>query len=387
MTYNSYNPKYKAVFSKANNHIVIYDTTLRDGEQMPGVSFTVEQKMRVAEKLDEIGVPQIEAGFPIVSKTEKKAVKAISNMSLNAEILALSRLEKGDIDTVIDCDADIILLFIASSDIHLKYKLKMKHGEIKEKVSECVQYARDHGLRVSFSTEDTTRTDLSFLKELYTIALDTGAERIGITDTLGCATPEGIGKLTKEIRKLTKKTLSIHCHNDFGLALANALSAIFSGANAVATTVNGIGERAGNVPLEELVTSLKFLYSIDTGINTKKLTEISTLVSKISRVNIHRNKPIVGSNVFSHESGIHVAAILNNPSTYEYISPESVGNKRRLFMGKHTGSTYIYNKLKEKKLTLDEKTVAKILADVKSIGEENGTVTDTEFWRIVEKYL
>jgi isopropylmalate/homocitrate/citramalate synthase len=360
---------------------------LRDGEQMPGVSFTIEQKMKIAEKLDEIRVPQIEAGFPIVSKTEKKAVKTISNADLNAEILALSRLEKGDIDAVIDCNVDIILLFIASSDIHLKYKLKMKRGEIKERVSECVQYARDHGLRVSFSTEDTTRTELSFLKGLYTTALDAGAERIGITDTLGCATPEGIGRLTGEIRKLTKKTLSIHCHNDFGLALANALSALFSGANAVATTVNGIGERAGNVPLEEFVVSLKFLYGMDLGIDTKKFTELSTLVSRFSKVNIHKNKPIVGSNVFSHESGIHVAAILNNPSTYEYISPESVGNKRRLFMGKHTGSTYVYNKLKEKKLALDEKTIAKILADIKRVGEEDGTVSDTEFWRIVEKHL
>jgi len=341
---------------RLSDNIVIYDSTLRDGEQMPGISFSPEQKLSIAGKLDEIGVPEIEAGFPAVSKTELESVKTIANEGLNAKILALSRLKKEDIDAAIRSDADLVLLFIASSPLHLRYKLHCSEKEIKDKIVESIEYAKDHGIVPSFSAEDSTRTPLSFLEELVALADESGAKRIGLTDTVGCATPQTIKYLFSHMKKIVSTPLSAHLHNDFGLGLINAITALSSGATYVCTTVNGWGERAGNVPLEQLVISLKVLYKKDLGIDTTKLLELSEMVSRFTGLPTPKTHPLVGSNIFTHESGIHVAAILEDPRTYESISPELVGNKRNLVLGKRTGKHMIRQILDDHGIEADEET-------------------------------
>ena len=367
--------------------ITVYDSTLRDGEQMPGVSFNKSKKIAIATKLDAVGVPQIEAGFPAVSSEEKKAVKAIKKEGLNAKILALSRLRKEDIDTCIDCDIDMVLLFIASSSIHLRYKLRMDEDEVLERTGSLVQYAKDHGLKTSFSTEDSTRTELNFLRKIYQMAERHGADRIGLTDTVGCISPERIRYLTTKVKQSLHKPLSIHLHNDFGLALANALVGVQCGASAVATTVNGIGERGGNLALEEFVVAMNVLYKKDLGIDTSGLKELSELVAKMSGVKISKNKPLVGQNAFSHESGIHVAATLECPMTYEAIPPKLVGGKRRLVLGKHSGKTVVKDRLEEKGIEVTEEKICDILREIKVIGEQKGRVSNREFWKVVRKHI
>jgi len=371
-------------FSLSDN-IVIYDSTLRDGEQMPGISFSPEQKLALARKLDEIGIPEIEAGFPAVSKTEVEAVKTIANDGLNAKILALSRLKKEDIDAAIRSDADLVLLFIASSPLHLKYKLHCSEQEIKNKVVESIEYAKDHGIVPSFSTEDSTRTRLTFLEELVTLADEAGAKRIGFTDTVGCATPQTIRYLFSHMRKLVSTPFSAHIHNDFGLGLINAITALSSGATHVCTTINGWGERAGNVPLEQLVMSLKILYKKDLGIDTTKFWEVSEMVSHFTGLPIPKTHPLVGSNIFTHESGIHVAAILENPQTYESIPPELVGNKRNLVLGKHTGKHMIKQLLNDHGIEADEELLVDIVSQVKQLGERNGHLSDEEITQIINR--
>lgn len=379
--------KYNSVAKKQIPDITIYDSTLRDGEQMPGVAFNSEQKLEIAKKLSEIGIKQIEAGFPAVSESERKSIKRITKEKLNSEILALSRLSKKDIDYCLNCNIDFILLFIATSDIHLKYKLKCTKDEIKERMIETIDYAKKHGVKVSFSTEDSTRTELKFLKEIYKFAEELKVDRVGIADTLGCTNPEGIGFLVREISKTVRVPLSVHLHNDFGFALANSLIAVQNGAKAIATTVNGIGERAGNVSLEEFVIALKVLYGKELGIKTEKLFELSKMVEKFTRAKIHKNKPLVGKNVFSHESGVHVSAVLNNPITYESIPPELVGNRRRFVLGKHSGIFFIRYKLEKKGIKLGEEILEEILKEVKIKGEKRGFVSEKEFWEIVRKYF
>ena len=367
--------------------IIIYDTTLRDGEQTPGVSFTKEEKLDIAKLLDEIGIHQIEAGFPVVSKEETAAVKAIVNEGLNADILALTRLKRCEVDLAIDCGVDMILLFIASSELHRRYKLNCSYDELEARILDVVDYAASHGLRTSFSTEDTTRSDWEIIKRFFSAAESSGAERLGITDTVGCVNPDGLSYLVRKVKSLSKLPVSIHLHNDFGLALANAIAGVKAGATAVSTTANGIGERAGNVPLEEFVISLEVLYGYDFGFRNEKFKELSEMVSRYSEVPVPRNLPLVGENIFSHESGIHVAAVLNNPATYECIPPELIGNTRHLILGKHSGTKMIENKLSEQGITAKEKDIETILEQVKSLGVVNGSVNEQEFWNIVNVVL
>jgi methanogen homocitrate synthase len=370
-----------------SHKITVYDSTLRDGEQMPGVSFKIQDKVQIARRLDKIGIPQIEAGFPAVSPQEKRAVLAVKKEGLSAEILALSRVRAEDIDVCLDCDIDMILLFIASSEIHLKYKLRMTEDEALQRTGEMVEYAKDHGLKTSFSTEDSTRTDLGFLKKINKCAEDHGADRIGLTDTVGCISPEGMRYLAKETKSSINVPFSIHLHNDFGLVLANALVGVHNGASAVTTTVNGIGERAGNLPLEEFVVALKVLYNYDVGVDFSKLKELSDLVARISRIKISKNKPLVGQHAFSHESGIHVAATLACPMTYEAIPPDFVGGKRKLVLGKHSGKTVVKDRLEEKGILASDEQICDILREIKVIGEEKGRVSSKKFWEIVKSQI
>ena len=367
--------------------IVIYDSTLRDGEQMPGVHFSREQKMAIATKLDEAGVHQIEAGFPAVSQAELDSVKAISGLGLEAGILCLARTLDEDIDAALACDVDMVLLFIATSDLHMRYKLKLSQEEVLERAVHATEYARAHGLSVSISTEDSTRSDMGLMLEVYRRCEAVGAERIGITDTLGCASPWAITSIVSEVRNHTDLPISAHLHNDFGLALPNALAALSSGAEAIATTVGGLGERAGNVPLEQLVMALRNLYGREIGVSTESLTELGLLVFSSAGVNMPTNQPWIGPNAFSHESGIHVAAVLNCPLTYECVPPESVGNRRRLVLGKHSGTSIVRSRLQERGVMPSQEQICDIVREIKRLGEEQGRVTDEQFWVIVDDVL
>ncbi|MEM0449441.1 MAG: homocitrate synthase family protein [Methanomassiliicoccales archaeon] len=367
--------------------IVVYDSTLRDGEQMPGIAFSLEQKVAIARKLDEVGVPQIEAGFPAVSEGEKRSIRAICKLGLESQILALSRVIKSDIDAAVDAGVDIVLLFVGTSDIHLRYKFNKPREYVLEKVSEALDYCRSRGVKAALSCEDSTRTDLQFLFKVYDVAEKSGAIRLGITDTVGCASPEAIEMMVREVKKRYKTPISIHLHNDYGLALANAISGVKAGAVAVATTVNGIGERAGNVPLEEFVAAMKFVYGKDLGIDTSRLKELCEMVATYSKVPLSRNHPLVGDNVFAHESGIHVAAVLSCPLTYESIPPEMVGNRRQLLLGKHSGSHYIRKRLEDLGYSATEEQVLAILAKVKALGEVKGRVSDADFEDLVKEVL
>ncbi|MCX6650913.1 MAG: homocitrate synthase family protein [Methanomassiliicoccales archaeon] len=372
-----YNPKLEV------GDVVVYDSTLRDGEQTPGVTFSLEQKVAIARKLDEMRVPQIEAGFPAVSEAERESVKAVCDQKLDADILVLSRITKGDIDASIDAGVDIVLLFIGTSDLHIKYKFKKDQQYVLDKIVEGVEYAKSRGVKVSMSAEDTTRTELNFLMKVYHTAEEAGADRVGVTDTLGCASPEAISFLVSQAKKEVRTPVSLHLHNDFGLALANAIAGVKAGADAVTTTVNGIGERCGNVPLEQFVATMKFIYGKDLGIDCAQLKEVSEMVETFSGLRRPVNQPLVGQNAFSHESGIHVAAVLNCPLTYESIPPEAVGNKRHILMGKHTGLNYIRKRVDEIGLMATEQQLTDILEMVKELGEKKGRVDAHEFREIV----
>ena len=333
----SVSPYNDATRPRLPRRITVYDTTLRDGEQMAGVSFSPAQKVRIARLLDEAGVPQIEAGFPAVSPSELRAVLACARAGLDAEVLCLARLRKEDIDAAQAAEADAVLLFIATSPLHLRFKLRMTEEQVLRAIPEALDHARSLGLRASFTPEDSTRTPLPFLEKALRTAVEAHAWRVGLADTLGCISPEGIRFLVRKLRPLTRTSFTLHLHNDFGLALANALAGVEEGADAVAATVAGFGERSGNVPLEQFACALKFLYGNEIGIRTEQLTPLARAVSRLARVPLPSNAPMVGEGVFTHKAGIHIAGVLREPATYEPVPPAVVGNRRRLVLGKHSG--------------------------------------------------
>ena len=376
-------PFNKKIKLKFPDNIIIYDTTLRDGEQTPGVCLGTKEKLAIARKLDELKIHQIEAGFPIVSKEERRSVKKIANEGLNADILALSRTKKEDIETALDCDVDGIITFMATSDLHLKHKLKLTREQALNICMNSLEYAKDHGIFVAFSAEDATRTDLEFLKKIYKKAEEYGADRVHIADTVGAITPQGIQFLVKELKKTLNTEIALHCHNDFGLAVTNSITGLLAGANAISTTVNGIGERAGNTPLEELIMALLILYEIDLGFNIKILCELSKLVEKCTHMSVPENKPIVGKNVFRHESGIHVDAVLEEPLTYEPFLPEMIGHKRKIVLGKHSGCRAVKAKLEEYGIEVTRDELCKIVEEVKKAREKGRFINDKLFKEII----
>lgn len=376
-------PFNKSVDLKFPDDITIYDTTLRDGEQTPGVCLRTPEKVKIAKKLDELRVHQIEAGFPVVSNEEKRSIKAIVKEDLDADILVLSRTKKEDIDTAIDCDVDGIITFMGTSDLHLKHKIKMSQDEILNVCMRSIEHAKDHGLFVAFSAEDATRTDLDFLKRLYRKAENYGADRVHIADTVGAISPQSMSYLVKELRSHLKVQIALHCHNDFGMALSNSISGLLAGANAVSTTVNGIGERAGNTSLEELVMALKIIYGVDLDFNISVFYELSKLVEELTDMKIPENKPIVGRNVFRHESGIHVDAVLEEPLTYEPFLPELIGHQRRIVLGKHSGCRAVKAKLNECGIEVSRDELCKIVEKVKIQREKGKYINDELFNRIV----
>ena len=368
----------------------IFDTTLRDGEQSPGVALSPENKLNIAKKLDELGVDAIETGFPVVSEGEQKAIKMITQANLSAELCGLARTNQQDIDAVVDCGLKYVHTFIATSDIHLQYKLHLSQDQVLEKAIESVEYAKSRGLQVEFSAEDATRTDRDFLKKIFTAVTKAGADRIDIPDTVGYSTPQYIAEITKDAIEATKLPISVHCHNDFGLAVANAISGIQAGAQCAHVTINGIGERAGNASLEELVMALqclKFDQSWETNIKTELLYETSKYVSKLAGMPVQPNKAIIGENAFGHESGIHTHGVLSNPLTYEPISPEIVGRNRWLRVGKHAGAHGVDAMLNEYGVQPDKNQLKKILEKVKAIGDQGKRVTDVELLSIANEVM
>ena len=371
-------------------NIRIFDTTLRDGEQTPGVSLSPEKKLNIAKKLDKLGIDAIETGFPVISDGEREAVKMITGANLKAELCGLARTNKKDIDAAVDCGLNYVHTFIATSDIHLEYKLKMTRDQALEKAIDAVEYGKSRGLQVEFSAEDATRTDREFLKKVFGEVAKAGADRVDIPDTVGYSTPQYIAEITKDAIDATKLPVSVHCHNDFGLAVANAISGIQAGAKCAHVTINGIGERAGNASLEEFVmalNSLQFEQKWETNINTKLLYETSRYVSKLVGINVQPNKAIVGENAFGHESGIHTHGVLSNPLTYEPISPEIVGRTRWLQVGKHAGIHGMNAMLKEYGIEPNDEQTKHILDQVKNIGDQGKQVTEVELLSIANEII
>ncbi len=353
-----------------------YDTTLRDGEQTPNVCFTPEQKLEIAMMLDEIGVGEIEAGFPVVSRKEFEAVRLIAKQGLNARIFAFCRANREDIDTALRCDVDGIVIASSLSDIHLRFKLKRSFEDVFRESLRLIEYASDH-VFVSFTTEDSTRIPIRRLLAIYSRAIEHGADRVHLSDTVGVATNELVECYVTALKGLGCELLC-HFHNDFGLATANSVKALMSGADRVAVTVNGIGERCGNACLQEVVMALEVLYGFDTGIKLEKLYELAKLVERYSGIPIHPQAPVIGENAFTHESGMHVAGVLENPLTYEPYEPETVGRRRRIVLGKHSGRRSVEYKMRELNLKSDAdlRTLVRI---VKTIREEGFEVTDDTF--------
>lgn len=344
---------------KSEKRIFIGDTTLRDGEQAPGGSLSVEDKLKVARQLDSLGVDSIEAGFPISSKEDFEAVKLVAREVRRPVITALCRCKKEDIACAKEALERArrwgLALFAGTSPILRKCSLRKTKKETIETIKGGIRYARRFTDSVAFAPEDASRTEPEFLYEVYEEAIKAGALVVGFTDTVGCLTPgevdEVMTRIRAHVRNLDKAFLAVHFHNDLGLAVANALTAIRNGVNIVQCTVNGIGERAGNTSLEEVVMALKTkkeYYKTRININTRKLYKTSKLVSKLTGLDISANKPIVGENVFATEAGIHQAALLKSRVTYEIIKPQDVGQKgTRFVLGRHSGKHALANRMKE----------------------------------------
>ena len=368
-------------------NVTIFDTTLRDGEQTPGVSLIPEEKLEIAIKLDELGVDTIESGFPIVSQGEIEATKLILKQGLKAKICGLARPNQKDIDAALECEVPYIHVFIATSEIHMKHKLQMSREQVLEAAAKWTRYAKDHGVIVEFSPEDATRTDPAFLEQVLKTVEDAGADIINIPDTVGTATPSKMSQIISQAVSVVKIPISIHCHNDFGLAVANSLAGVRAGASQAHVTINGLGERAGNASLEEFVMSLHLLENRKTNIDTKLIYKTSRLVSRLTGVPIQPNKAIVGENAFGHESGIHTHGMLKSPLTYEPISPELVGRKRWFQAGKHSGGHGLAAKLAEDGLHPSEEQMKEITHRVKDIGDKGKMVTDAELFAIAKAVI
>ncbi len=376
--------------------IIIFDTTLRDGEQSPGASLDVNAKIEIARQLTRLGVDVIEAGFPIASKGDFNAVHKVAGAVKGVTICGLARSIKSDIDAcakaVKPAKRPRIHVFLATSKIHMQYKLKKAESEILKLATWAVGYARNFCDDVEFSPEDASRSDRDFLCRVVESVINAGAKTVNIPDTVGYAMPLEFGSLIKEIKtrvpNIDKAIISVHCHNDLGLGVSNSLSAVENGAEQVECTINGIGERAGNASLEEIVMAIdtrKDIFGITTSINKKEIYKTSRLVSKLTGIVVQPNKAIVGRNAFSHESGIHQDGMLKKSSTYEIIKPQDVGfGATRLVLGKHSGRHAFNERLKKLGFELDESELLKAFERFKSLADKKKEVFDEDLLSIVE---
>jgi homocitrate synthase NifV len=343
--------------------VLIDDTTLRDGEQTAGVVFSNEEKVQIARMLDEIGVHQIEAGIPAMGGDEMEAIKAIIALGLKSSVITWNRPVISDIDCSLECGTKAVALSISASDIHIQYKLRQSREWVLQSVKKATKYAKSHDLYVSVNAEDASRAAPDFLIQFAQVARDAGADRLRFCDTVGVLEPfrtyEAICRLIEE----AGVDIEMHTHNDFGMATANALAGIRAGAKWVNTTVNGLGERAGNASLAEVVMALKHIEKIDAGIDTTRLRELSLYVAEASMRPLPVSQAIIGDNIFAHESGIHADGVLKHPPTYEAFSPEEVGLERQIMVGKHSGShTILFKFAREFGIELPEDLAKEILA-------------------------
>ena len=368
-------------------NIKVLDTTLRDGEQTPGVSLTPLEKLRIATKLDEIGVNFIEAGSAITSEGERESIKEVTKQGFNAEILSFSRPLIGDIDYCLECDVDAVNLVVPTSDLHIFDKLKTTKDNLLEMSNGAIDYCKDHGLTVELSAEDASRSDVDFLKNVFSNAIDHNVDRLCVCDTVGILTPDSSFELFSQLNNFNVP-IACHCHNDFGLAVANTLSALKGGATEFHSTINGIGERAGNTSFEECVVSIERLLSeFSTDIKIHEIYSISKLVARLTGVYIQPNKAIVGENAFAHESGIHSDGIIKNSATYEPMTPELVGRTRRFVIGKHMGTHGLDNRLKELGVSVNKTQLQQICDNVKVLADKGKTVTDVDLQAIADNVL
>ena len=346
--------------------IHIDDTTLRDGEQTAGVVFANEEKLRIARLLDEVGVYQIEAGIPAMGGAEKDAVRQIASMDLNCSILAWNRAVISDVRASIECGVDAVAVSMSSSDIHIEHKLRQSREWVLESVKAAVLYAKEHNLYVSVNAEDASRSDMEFLLSFARTAKDAGADRLRFCDTLGILDPFNTFMKIKTVIDVTGMDIEMHTHNDFGMATANAIAGIRAGARIVNTTVNGLGERAGNAALEEVVMALKYLEGIDLDLETDLFRELSEYVAAASGRPLPTWKPIVGANLFTYESENRASAAIKDPLNYEVFPPEAVGLQRNYILGKHSGVETLNLKMAEHGITLTPEEAAVLTCRIRS---------------------
>jgi isopropylmalate/homocitrate/citramalate synthase len=345
--------------------VVISDTTLRDGEQMPGVAFTPEEKVDLARRLAALGVALIEAGYPAVSDEEAQAVRTIVDIGLDAAVQVIARPVAADIRAAVDSGAHSIALFVGTSDAHVLAKLRTTRERLLTQVADAVALAKRSGRNVVFAAEDATRTDPEFLVRIYLAAADAGADALGLADTAGVATPWLLAGLVRYVAAECPLPIAVHCHNDLGLATANSLAGLLAGASGVQCSVLGVGERAGNAPLEEVVMALETLYDHRTGIDLPALTPLAHHVAALAGQPVTAVKPVVGGHAFVHESGLHVDGVVRDPSTYEPYPPELIGRERSFVFGKHSGRTALRHVLDTHAVDLGEPQLADLLATVK----------------------
>ena len=391
---------------KEKNRVYIFDTTLRDGEQSPGSSMNTEEKLILARQLEKLGVDIIEAGFPIASDGDFDAVKQIAREIKKSQVAGLARANKGDIDrawqAIKHAAYPRIHTFISSSDIHLKYQLKKSREQVLKEAVAAVKLAHSYMENVEFSPMDATRSDKDFLVEMVSAVIDAGACTINIPDTVGYAIPEEFGSLIAylfaNVKNMGDTIISVHCHNDLGLAVANSLAAIRNGARQVECTINGIGERAGNTAMEEVVMALqtrKDMYGLYTKIKTDQIYKTSRQLTQITGIPVQPNKAIVGANAFAHESGIHQDGLIKEKITYEIMTPQSVGiNDTHIVLGKHSGRNAISHHLKKMGYMLNDEQVSKVAAKVKALADIKKDIYDEdleailyeEVYRVEDKY-
>jgi len=367
--------------------VYIDDTTLRDGEQTAGVVFANSEKIQIAKMLAEIGVHQIEAGIPAMGGDEKEAIKDIVDLGLPCSILGWNRAVISDVQHSLDCGVDAVAISISVSDIHIKHKLRKDRQWVLDAVKRSVDFAKDHGLYVSVNAEDSSRADPEFLIKFARTAKEHGADRLRYCDTVGMMDPFSIYDQVKMLIEEVDLPIEMHTHNDFGMATANALAGIRAGATYVNTTVNGLGERAGNAALEEVVMALKYLDGQDVGIDTTRLRELAEYVSQASGRSLPTWKAIVGDNIFTHESGIHADGVLKDPRNYEAFPPEAVGLTRQLVIGKHSGSAAVLHKFREFNIELTRQEAAEILERARAMAVElKRPLFDKELMYIYQDY-
>jgi len=350
--------------------VYLVDTTLRDGEQTAGVVFANREKVTIAKMLSDLGVDQIEAGIPIMGGDEKEALKAIVRANLKPSIMAWNRAVITDLEASLDCGVDAVAISISTSDIHIKYKLQSSRERVLEQVVKAVEFAKKHGVYISVNAEDASRSDEEYLVLFAKTAKEAGADRLRYCDTVGVLDPFSTFERIQSLREQVDIDVEMHTHNDFGMATANTLAGIKAGAKFAGVTVNGLGERAGNAALEEVAMSLKHILGYPLHLNTKGFLELSEYVAKASDRQLPVSKPIVGKNMFAHESGIHADGAYKNPQTYEAFEPEEVGLVRQIIIGKHSGTTSIIKKFQEFGLQVNQERATTLLEKVRKLAVE-----------------